>query len=317
MTTPMQAAARRRWLVILLPYAWIALFFLLPFFIVTAISLTEAQIGIPPFTPLLQRDAGPATLDLRWANYHELVDEARDALVQLPAILAGAASWPDYIGAYVESLKIATWTTLLCILLGYPVAYAIARAAPATRNALLVGVMIPFWTSFLLRVSAWIGILRDNGILNQILLKLHAIEDPLIIMNTEWSVMIGMVYSYLPFMILPLYSHLVKLDLRLLEAAADLGARPWKAFLTVTLPLSRGGIIAGAMMVFVPAVGEYVIPSLLGGGDTIFLGTRLVQTFGDNNDWPMASAVTATMVLLLVAPIVLFHRYQTRTEAAQ
>jgi putrescine transport system permease protein len=309
------AAARKRWLVIALPYAWIALFFLLPFLIVVAISLTEAQIGIPPFTPLVNPDHGG--LDLHWANYRELAREAHDAIAQLPAILTGAASWPDYIGAYVESLKIAFLTTLLCLLLGYPVAYAIARAAPATRNALLVGVMIPFWTSFLLRVSAWIGILRDNGILNQLLLKLHILHQPLAIMNTEWSVMIGMVYSYVPFMILPLYSHLVKLDLRLLEAAADLGARPWKAFLTITVPLSRGGIIAGSMMVFVPAVGEYVIPTLLGGGDTIFLGTRLVQTFGDNNDWSMASAVTATMVLLLVAPIVLFHRYQTRTEAAR
>lgn len=308
-------AARKRWLVILPPYAWIALFFLLPFAIVVAISLTEAQIGIPPFTPLVNPDSG--ALDLRWVNYRELAQEVHDAIVQLPAILSGASGWPDYIGAYVTSLKIASLTTLLCLLLGYPVAYAIARAAPATRNALLVGVMIPFWTSFLLRVSAWIGILRDNGLLNQLLMKLHLIDQPLAIMNTEWSVMIGMVYSYVPFMILPLYSHLVKLDGRLLEAAADLGARPWKAFLTITLPLSRGGIIAGAMMVFVPSVGEYVIPTLLGGGDSIFLGTRLVQTFGDNNDWSMASAVTATMVLLLVIPIVLFHRYQTRMEAAR
>ncbi|HVZ45165.1 MAG TPA: ABC transporter permease subunit [Ramlibacter sp.] len=305
-----------RWLVILPPYAWITLFFVLPFLIVLAISLTEAQIGVPPFTDIVVREAGHVALDLRGANYRELAQEGEQALVQLPSILLGDASWPDFIGAFVESLKMAFWTTVLCLLLGYPMAYAMARAAPATRNALLVAVMIPFWTSFLLRVSAWIGILRDNGVVNNVLLALGVIDSPLPMMNTEFSVMVGMVYSYLPFMILPLYAHLVKLDLRLLEAAADLGARPWKVFVAITVPLSRGGIVAGSMMVFVPAVGEYVIPTLLGGGDTIFIGTRLVQTFSDNNDWPMASAVTVVLVLLLVAPIVLFQRYQLRSEKA-
>lgn len=304
------------WLVIMPPYAWIAVFFLLPFLIVLSISLTEPRIGIPPFTELVRHEPSGVTLELHAVNYRELAHEAVDAITQLPAILFGRENWPDYVGAYVESLKMAFWTTVLCLLLGYPMAYAMARATPAMRNALLVGVMIPFWTSFLLRVSAWIGILRDNGILNNLLLALHVIDAPIPMMNTELSVMVGMVYSYVPFMILPLYSHLVKLDMRLLEVAADLGARPWKAFVTITLPLSKGGIVAGSMMVFVPAVGEYVIPTLLGGGDTIFIGTRLVQTFSDNNDWPMASAVAVVMVLLLVVPLVLFHRYQTRGEAA-
>ncbi len=304
-----------RLLVIMPPYAWILVFFLLPFLIVFAISLTEPQIGIPPFTDLVQHSSQGTTFDLRYVNYQALKDEVVEAVTHLPSILFGDDSWPDYIGAYVESLKMAFWTTAFCLLLGYPMAYAIARADPATRNTLLVGVMIPFWTSFLLRVSAWIGILRDNGIVNNLLMALGVINEPIPMMNTEFSVMIGMVYSYVPFMILPLYSHLVKLDGRLLEAAADLGARPWKTFLKITLPLSKGGIIAGAMMVFIPAVGEYVIPTLLGGGDTIFIGTRLVQTFSDNNDWSMASAVAVVMVLLLIIPIVLFHRYQTQEEA--
>jgi putrescine transport system permease protein len=305
-------AARKRWLVILPPYAWIALFFLLPFAIVVAISLTEAQIGIPPFTPLVNPDSG--ALDLRWVNYRELAQEVHDAIVQLPAILSGASGWPDYIGAYVTSLKIAAATTLLCLLLGYPVAYAIARSAPATRNALLVGVMIPFWTSFLLRVSAWIGILRDNGLLNQLLMKLHLIDQPLAIMNTEWSVMIGMVYSYVPFMILPLYSHLVKLDGRLLEAAADLGARPWKAFLTITLPLSLPGVVAGSLLVFIPAVGEFVIPDLLGGSETLMIGRTLWNEFFLNRDWPVASAVAIVLLVILVVPIVIFQNLQARVR---
>jgi putrescine transport system permease protein len=303
-----------RWLVILPPYAWITAFFVLPFLIVLTISLTESQIGVPPFTDIVQHEAGSISLDVRGVNYRELASEALAAIEQLPQIVFGSASWPDYIGAFVESLKMAFWTTVCCLLLGYPMAYAMARAAPSLRNVLLVGVMIPFWTSFLLRVSAWIGILRDNGIVNDLLLALHVIDAPLAMMNTEFSVMVGMVYSYLPFMILPLYAHLVKLDLRLLEAAADLGARPWKVFTQITIPLSRGGIVAGSMLVFIPAVGEYVIPTLLGGGDTIFIGTRLVQTFSDNNDWPMASAVTVVLVLLLVAPIVLFQRYQLRLQ---
>lgn len=304
-----------RWLVILPPYAWLLLFFLLPFFIVVAVSLTEPRIGIPPFTELMQSGSGGPVLDVRIANYRQLALEFRDVFLTLPAILFGQSGLPDYIGAYFESLKMAAFTTVICLLLGYPMAYAIARAAPASRNAMLVAVMIPFWTSFLLRVSAWVGILRDNGVLNNLLMSLHVVDAPISMMNTEFSVMVGMVYSYLPLMVLPLYAHLVKLDWRLLEAAADLGARPWRAFCTVSLPLSRAGIRAGSMLVFVPAVGEYVIPTLLGGGDTVFIGTRLVQTFSDNNDWPMASAVAVVMVLLLAVPIMLVNRQQLQAKA--
>jgi putrescine transport system permease protein len=298
-------------LVLLPPLAWGIAFFAVPFLIVVAISLSEATMGVPPFTPPVSLDSGSLAFDLRELNYAILAQELRDAAANVGGILLGQTSWPDYLGALIESIKIALWTTVLCILLGYPMAYAIARSTPKTRNALLVAVMIPFWTSFLLRVSAWIGILRDGGLLNSVLLSVGLIEEPLALLNTTFSVMTGMVYSYLPFMILPLYAHLVKLDNRLLEAAADLGASPLRVFLGVTLPLSRGGVVAGSMLVFIPSVGEYVIPSLLGGGDTVFIGTRLVQTFGDNNDWPMASAVAVVMVLLLVIPIVLFQRHQT------
>jgi putrescine transport system permease protein len=217
-----------------------------------------------------------------------------------------------YIATYVSSVKIAAISTLLCLLIGYPIAYYIARSNPATRNLLMMGVMLPFWTSFLIRVYAWIGILKDDGLLNHALMAIGLIHSPLHLYHSNAGVYIGMVYSYLPFMVMPLYAHLVKMNLTLLEAAYDLGAKPWVAFTKITLPLSKNGIIAGSLLVFIPAVGEYVIPELLGGADTLMIGRVMWDEFFNNMDWPMASAVTVAMVLLLLVPMALFQYYQVK-----
>lgn len=294
-TEALQAGGRR--LVIAVPFVWLLLFFLAPFAIVAKISLAEFRVGVPPYTPLFEWAEGTwihvrATL----ANYAYLVDD------------------PLYIAAYLSSVKIAAVSTVLALLIGYPMAYGIARSAQPWRNVLLLAVMLPFWTSFLIRVYAWIGILRSNGLLNNFLLWLGVIDEPLVLLNTDLAVYIGIVYSYLPFMILPLYATLEKMDLSLLEAAQDLGCRPWKAFVTVTLPLSLPGIIAGSMLVFIPAVGEFVIPDLLGGPSTLMIGKVLWSEFFNNRDWPVASAVAIAMLVLLVAPIVFFQRYRMRQE---
>src|SRR5690606_34556417 len=217
-----------------------------------------------------------------------------------------------YIATYLNSVKMAAITTLCCVLIGYPMAYYIARSDPSIRNVLLLGVILPFWTSLLLRVYAWVGILRNDGLLNNLLLWLGLIDTPLEIYRTDLAVYIGLIYAYLPFFILPLYASLVKLDLRLLEAAYDLGARPWQAFLRVTLPLSMPGVIAGAMLVFIPAVGEYVIPAMLGGANTLMMGRLMWTEFFNNADWPRAAAVTCVMVLLLLVPLIIFQYNQVR-----
>ncbi|MNQ17916.1 Putrescine transport system permease protein PotH [compost metagenome] len=211
-------------------------------------------------------------------------------------------------------MKIAGITTLICVLIGYPIAYYIARSSPRVRNLLLLGVILPFWTSLLLRVYAWVGILRNDGLLNNLLQSLGIISSPLEIYRTDVAVYIGMVYAYLPFFILPLYATLVKMDLRLLEAAYDLGAKPWQAFWQITVPLSRQGVIAGAMLVFIPAVGEYVIPEMLGGANTLMMGRVMWNEFFNNADWPMASAVTCVMVLLLLVPLVYFQYNQVKQQ---
>jgi putrescine transport system permease protein len=217
-----------------------------------------------------------------------------------------------YLKAYFSSIKIAFISTLLCLLIGYPMAYAIARMDSSTRNIALMMVILPSWTSFLIRIYAWIGILKNNGLMNNFLMWTGIIDQPLAIMHTPIAVYIGIVYAYLPFMILPLYANLVKLDLRLLEAASDLGAKPWKAFLKITLPLSKAGIIAGSMLVMIPVVGEFVIPEMLGGPDTLMIGRILWQEFFNNRDWPVASAVSIVMLLILLVPIIIFHRAQAR-----
>ncbi len=278
--------------VIAVPYLWLTLAFLVPFLIVFRISFTEADDGGNPFGTLATMVDGVITLKIKVANYLYIL---QDDL---------------YVLTYLSSLKFAAYTTVLCLIIGYPFAYFMARARAALRPMLMMMVMLPFWTSFLLRIYAWKGILANNGILNHLLLSLGVIETPLHLMNTQFSLIVGMVYAYLPFMILPLYANLVKMDVRFLEAAADLGATPLQTFWRITVPLSRSGIIAGAMLVFIPAVGEYVIPELLGGPETLMIGHVLWDEFFTNNDWPMASAVTVVVILLILVPMAIFNKYK-------
>lgn len=283
-----------RALAIVPPYLWLVLFFLVPFLLVVKISFSGMQFGVPPYTPLAELEEGVLRLTLQARGYIMLFTDNL------------------YVATYLNSLKVAAITTLACILIGYPIAYCIARSAPGVRHLLLLGVILPFWTSLLLRVYAWIGILRNDGLLNHALMWLGLTDAPLEIYRTDLAVYIGLVYAYLPFFILPLYAHLVKMDVRLLEAAYDLGAKPWRAFVSVTLPLSRNGVIAGAMLVFIPTVGEYVIPELLGGANTLMIGRVMWTEFFNNTDWPMAAAVTCVMVLLLLVPLALFQHNQVR-----
>jgi putrescine transport system permease protein len=276
------------------PFVWLLLFFLVPFILVVKISFADQQLGIPPYTELASLADGVVHIALDLSHYAFLF---QDSL---------------YFATYVNSVVVAAISTLLCLLIGYPMAYYIARSNPATRNILMMGVMLPFWTSFLIRVYAWIGILKNNGLLNNFLMSTGLIHTPIELYHTNTAVYIGMVYSYLPFLVMPLYAHLVKMDLTLLEAAYDLGAKPWRAFLEITLPLSKNGVIAGCLLVFIPAVGEYVIPELLGGANTLMIGRVMWNEFFDNADWPMASAVTCAMVLLLLVPMALFQHYQAK-----
>ncbi|WP_314403708.1 ABC transporter permease subunit [Stenotrophomonas rhizophila] len=296
----MNAAVWKRWLpgtrgsVIAAPYLWLLLFFAVPFVIILMISFARTQVGSPPYTWLLEYVDGAFSLKLNLGNYAALVKDSQ------------------YVLAYLSSIKIAVIATLFTLLIGYPMAYVISRMSPAARNVAMMLVVLPSWTSFLIRVYAWIGILDRNGLLNQLLLKLGVIDAPLQILYTPTAAYIGIVYCYLPFMVLPLYANLVKLDNRLLEAAYDLGAKPWQAFMRITLPLSRTGIIAGCMLVMIPAVGEFVIPEMLGGPDTLMIGRVLWGEFFNNRDWPTASAVAIVMLLLLLVPILLFNRVQQR-----
>jgi putrescine transport system permease protein len=281
---------RRTWAVLALPYAWLALFFLVPFVIVLKISLAEQAIGIPPYTPLLETDEGGTRVHASLANYLFLLSDSL------------------YFRAYLNAIKFAGFSTLFCLLLGYPMAYGIVRAPRAWRGFLLLMVILPFWTSFLIRVYAWIGLLKGNGLINNLVLSLGLVHEPLTLLNNAFAIYLGITYSYLPFMVLPLYAALERLDPALLEAAADLGCRPWQAFARVTLPLSLPGIAAGSLLVFIPAVGEFVIPDLLGGPDTLMIGKVLWDEFFTNRDWPVASAVAIAMLLLLLVPMGLVRR---------
>jgi len=288
-------------LVIAIPYLWLLLFFLIPFLIVLKISFAEfSPLGRPPYEPVFQwLDEGALQIKLLVGSYVYLFNE------------------PLYVSAWIYSVKVAFFSTLFCLALGYPMAYAIARAPPTQRNIFLMLIILPFWTSFLLRVYAWIGLLKTDGVINNVLQFLGIINEPLAMMNTSFAVYIGIVYSYLPFMILPLYSNLEKHDLTLLEAAQDLGAGPIKSFMRITLPLSMPGVIAGSLLVFIPAVGEYVIPSLLGRTDQLMVAKLLSDEFFLNRDWPKASAVAIAMLLLLVVPIMIFQYFQNKELQAQ
>ena len=284
-----------RYFIVAIPYIWLLLFFLAPFVIVFKISLADPIIAQPPFTPFFNQGSdGGFSIYTTFDNFLYLF---QDSL---------------YFVTYLNSVKLAFIATLFTLLIGYPIAYGIARSPQPTRNILLLLVVIPFWISFLLRVYSWMGILKTNGLINGFLLWLGVIDQPLELLYTDTAVYIGMVYSYLPYMILPLYANLVKLDIRLLEAASDLGAKKWQGFVDVTLPLSMPGIIAGCLLVFIPAIGEYVIPALLGGADTLMIGRVLFDEFFLNRDWPVASAVAIVLLLLLVLPIVYFQKKQAQ-----
>jgi putrescine transport system permease protein len=288
-------------LVIAVPYLWLLVFFLIPFIIVFKISLSQTAIAMPPYVPVLNLSDGISGL---FAGFRELSADnyawlTEDAL---------------YFNAYLSSLIIAGVSTILTLIVGYPIAYGMARAPTTLRPVLLMLVILPFWTSFLIRVYAWIGILKPEGLLNQLLMSLHVIDQPLIIMNTHSAIFIGIVYSYLPFMVLPLYSALEKMDYSLIEAAQDLGCTPASAFWKITFPLSLPGVIAGCLLVFIPAVGEFVIPDLLGGSQTLMIGKTLWNEFFANRDWPVSSAVAVILLLLLIVPIMIFQQAQARAQ---
>lgn len=283
-----------RLFVIAVPYLWMIFLFLLPFLIVFKLSFSEMARAIPPFTNLIRWDSGLLTINLNFGNYFNLIDDTL------------------YITAYLQSVKIALVSTVLCILIGYPLAWAISTCKSSTRNILLMLIILPSWTSFLIRVYAWVGILKNNGLLNNFLIWLGIIDQPLIILNTNIAVYIGIIYAYLPFVVLPIYNSLIKVDKTLIEASLDLGCPPIRTFFTVIIPLTKNGIIAGAMLVFIPAVGEYVIPELLGGSDTIMIGRVLWQEFFNNRDWPAAAAVASVMLLILIVPIFYFNKYQNK-----
>lgn len=284
-----------RSIVIGIPMVFLLLVFLLPFLVVFKISVSEMEAVF--FKDILTWTDQAVTLQIKFGNYLSL---AGDSL---------------YLEAYLSSLKFAAITTVLCLLIAYPFAYFLARSPADRRPALLMLVMLPFWTSFLLRVYAWKMLLADSGVFNNVAMALGLIAEPVKMMNTPFSLVLGMVYTYVPFMILPLYANLVKMDLRLLEAAQDLGATPWQAFWRITVPLSKSGIIAGSMLVFIPCVGEFVIPELLGGPQTLMIGRVLWDEFFSNNDWPMAATVAVVMVLLIIVPLAYFNKYQAESTS--
>ncbi len=283
--------------VIAIPMVFLLLVFMLPFLVVFKISLSEMDTVFFKDVFALRDDV--IVMTLKYGNYVSLT---QDSL---------------YINAYLSSIKIAAITTVICLALAYPFAYFMARSPADRRPALLMLVMLPFWTSFLLRVYAWKMLLADNGVFNNAAIAMGLIAEPVKMMNTPFSLVLGMVYTYVPFMILPLYANLVKMDLRLLEAALDLGATPWQAFWRITVPLSKSGIIAGSMLVFIPCVGEFVIPELLGGPETLMIGHVLWDEFFSNNDWPMAASVAVVMVALIIIPLALFNKYQAESTGGR
>ena len=298
MTNHQQAFGDLLWrrIVIVLPYLWLILFFLVPFAIVFKISFSDPIVAQPPFTPLF--DQSQSFLNWFQGSLNNYLFLLEDNL---------------YWVSYLRSIKVALISTICCLLLGYPMAYYIAQSAPTKRNVLLMLIILPFWTSFLLRVYAWMGILSTNGIINSVFLWIGVIDEPIQMLYTNFAVYLGIVYTYLPFMILPLYANLERLDLNLHDAAADLGGKPLQVFWDITLPVSLPGVIAGSLLVFIPAMGEFVIPALLGGLDSLMIGRTLYDEFFVNRDWPLASAVASILLLILVIPMVLFQRNQAKS----
>ena len=289
------AGAAGRRLVMAVPFLWLAVFFAAPFVIVFGISLSRSRFGVPPYEPLIKDGAIAARLD----NYAFLLQD------------------PLYLNALLNSLQIASTSAAICLVIGYPLALGIARAPLRWRSPLLLAVILPFWTSFLIRVYAWMGLLKNDGLVNGALQALGIVDQPVQLLQTSFAVHLGIVYSYLPFMVLPLYATLERMDNSLLEAASDLGARPWRAFLTITLPLSLPGVAAGFLLVFIPAVGEFVIPELLGSSGTIMIGKVLWTEFFNNRDWPLAAALAVAVLALIVAPLAWLEHIRLRRGEAK
>jgi putrescine transport system permease protein len=305
-TAPPDAAKERperplaQKLAVAIPYAWLVAFFLVPFLIVLKISISQSAIALPPYTPVLDFAAGLRGVEnfvrgLSLDNYRLLISD------------------PLYLFSYLKSLEIAAFSTLILLIVGYPIAYGMARTPRRLQAVLVVLVVLPFWTSFLIRIYAWMNILQRDGPLNQLLMVLHIVREPPVWLATDTAIYIGIVYSYLPFMVLPLYAVLEKLDESLLEAAADLGCPRWKAFWLVTVPLSSPGVLAGVLLCFIPIVGEFVIPDLLGGSRDPMIGQTIWMEFFGNKDWPTAAAVAVVLTCLLVTPIVLFQHQVMRS----
>ena len=310
--------SRERWsalmpgrrFVITVPYVWLLIFFVVPFLILLRISVTDMGNGVDPFAPLVEAIDGILRISLNYQTYLSIFEVTDDAgNVGLGETI--------YLIAYMTSVKYAFWTTVLCLFIGYPFAYFIARAKKSIQPALLMLVMLPFWTSFLLRVYAWKGILADQGVVNNALLSLGLIQEPLQMLYSDVSMLVGMTYVYCPFMILPLYATLAKMDFRLLEAAHDLGASPWNAFWLVTVPLSKAGIIAGSMLVFIPCLGEFVIPSLLGGAENIMIGRVVWDEMFSSNNWPRAAALAVVMVLFILVPMAVYAHYSSEHDETE
>ena len=295
-----RSADNRDWsgrAVVLLPYLWLVIFFLAPFVIVLKISLSQTALAQPPYVPVFDAAAG-------WTGLTELARQLSADSFRL------LVSDSIYLWSYLKSLQIAAISTVVLLVVGYPIAYGMARAPRAWQPPLVMAIVLPFWTSFLIRIYAWINILQRDGILNDVLIRLHAIDGPAAWLSSDTAIYIGVVYSYLPFMVLPLYAALEKMDESLLEAAADLGCPRWKAFWLVTVPLSLPGVAAGALLCFIPIVGEFVIPDLLGGSDTLMIGQTLWTEFFSNRDWPVASAIAVALLGLLLVPILFYERLQ-------
>ena len=284
------------------PWFWLLLFFAVPFFILLRISVTDMGEGLDPFAPLAEIRDGHLLLHLKLANYLTLLQDV------------DTGNWLQtlYTDSYLLSLKYALWTTLLCLFFGYPFAYFLARSPAAVRPLLLLMVMLPFWTSFLLRVYAWKGLLTEQGIINHLLMAVGLVNEPLQLLYNDVSMLVGMTYVYMPFMVLPLYANLVKLDGRLLEASQDLGATPWQTFWLVTVPLSRSGIVAGSMLVFIPCLGEFVIPSLLGGAENLMIGRVVWDEMFSSNNWPRACALAIVMIVCVVMPLAWYNQRVVR-----
>ena len=306
---PLQLRLGKRF-VIGVPFIWLLLFFVAPFLILLRISVTDMGNGVDPFAPLFELFDGVVRISLKYQNYLAIFEKtAADGTLQLGETI--------YIEAFLTSVRYALSTTVLCLLIGYPFAYFIARAKKSVQPALLLLIMLPFWTSFLLRVYAWKGILADQGVVNNLFIWAGLIQEPLQLLYSDVSMLVGMTYVYCPFMILPLYATLVKMDFRLLEAAHDLGASPWKAFWLITVPLSKAGIIAGSMLVFIPCLGEFVIPSLLGGAENIMLGRVVWDEMFSSNNWPRAAALAIAMILFILVPMAIYNHYSAEREAAK